>query len=88
MTETVLEEAARIVNGDRREAYGDVRESFMRICDLWSGYLGYQLTVSDIAHMMILMKVSRNAKNFKRDNLVDICGYARCAEMLLEGLPD
>ena len=86
MTETILEEAGRIVNGERREAYGDVRTSFMRIADLWSAYLGHQVTVSDVAHMMILMKVSRNAKNFKRDNLTDICGYARCAEMLLEGL--
>ena len=74
------------MNGERREAYGDVRTSFMRIADLWSAYLGHQVTVSDVAHMMILMKVSRNAKNFKRDNLTDICGYARCAEMLLEGL--
>ena len=88
MTETILEEAELIVGGDRRKEYGDVRVSFMRIADMWSGYLGYQITVSDVAHMMILMKVSRNAKNFKRDNLVDICGYARCAEMLLEGLPD
>lgn len=87
MSETILQEAERIVGGDRRKDYGDVRESFLRIADMWSGYLGHQITVSDVAHMMILMKVSRNAKKFKRDNLVDICGYARCAEMLLEGLP-
>lgn len=84
MSETILEEAERIVGGDRRKDYGDVRESFLRIADMWSAYLGYQITVSDVAHMMILLKVSRNRHALKRDNLTDVCGYSRCLEMLME----
>lgn len=84
MRETILEEAERIVGGDRRKEYGDVGESFLHISDLWSAYLGHQVTISDVAHMMMLLKISRNRIILKRDNLVDACGYARCLEMLME----
>lgn len=84
MSETILEEAERIVGGERQEQYGDVRESFIHISELWSAYLGKQLSVFDVAHLMMLLKISRNSHNIKRDNLTDVCGYARCAEKLLE----
>jgi hypothetical protein len=32
--------------------------------------------------LMVLLKVSRDANKVNRDNLVDICGYARNAEMI------
>lgn len=92
--ETVAQEAQRLVMGDRRKDYGDVRDSFERIAGLWNAHLGVgsepgklrsRITAQDVAMMMVLMKVSRNCGKSKRDNLVDIAGYALCAEMLGEG---
>lgn len=79
--ESIFDEARRIVEGDRREDYGDVNMSLERITNLWSTYLGfYNLTVSDFIHMMILLKVSRASTSMKRDNYVDICGYVLLLE--------
>lgn len=77
----ILEEAQKIVDGDRREDYGDMQESFNRISRLWSAYTGLILTANDVANMMILLKVSRN-KNYHRDSILDIAGYAYCAEKI------
>ena len=78
----ILREAERIVEGPRRDEYGDMRECFEMIANLWSDYVGTEISVFDVAHMMILLKVARGRDGFKRDSLVDICGYAYCAELL------
>lgn len=85
--ETITQEAQRLVRGDRRKDYGDVGDSFGRIANLWSIYLGKPGLIHDrdVAMMMVLLKVSRDKGKPKRDNLVDIAGYALCAEMLGEG---
>lgn len=88
VSETILEEAARIVAGDRQKEYGDIRECFIHISELWSAYLGKQISIFDVAHMMMLLKISRNRHDIKRDGLVDIAGYARCAELLLGNAVD
>jgi Domain of unknown function (DUF6378) len=78
---TVLEEAGALVDrGEREQEYGTPAESFGRIAGLWSTYLGRELTAQDVAAMMILLKVARGLD--KRDTLIDIAGYARCAERL------
>ena len=87
---TILDEAARIVTGQRREDYGGVRESFSRIADMWTAYLGVQVGPQDVSMMMVLLKVARaragiNANSEpQHDSLVDIAGYAACSEMLIE----
>lgn len=80
----VLEEAMDITSGARREAYGHPRDNFKKIADLWSGYLGYNISSEDVAMLMVLLKVARHHHLPKHDNLVDICGYARTAELLNE----
>lgn len=87
-TQTVLEEAMKCVGGPRRRDYGTPDENFGRIADLWNvhlkGKLAKPVTPGDVAMMMILMKVARQANSPKRDNLVDIAGYAQCASELKE----
>lgn len=82
--ETVLQEAERIINGDRAEQYGDCRRSFDRIAKLWTAYHGTGFTEFDVANMMILLKVSRTHDEYHRDSYVDIAGYAGLAEKLGE----
>ena len=82
LRETVLDEAKRIVNGDRNEQYGEPEDTFAEIAALWEIYLECAISPRDVAMMMILLKVARDNNKHKRDNLVDICGYAACAEKL------
>jgi hypothetical protein len=78
----ILEEALAITNGDRAADYGDMKASFERIAALWSAYKGVTITTKDVANMMILLKVSRSTTSDKRDNWVDIAGYARCGSIV------
>lgn len=78
--EKLLEEAKRIVCGDRDQQYGKPEDSFCIIAKLWSDYIMRYLDERDVAMMMILLKVARDVSGeSKRDNLVDIAGYAACA---------
>lgn len=78
----VLEEADKIINGERREQYGDPGACFGGIAQMWSAYKGVEFTAVDVAQMMILLKVHRNRDIWKRDSLVDVIGYAALAERL------
>jgi hypothetical protein len=89
-TESILQEAERIINGQRQNDYGSPEDNFGFIRDLWNAYIenkykdhGVLLSSVDVAMMMVLLKVARHAHSPKRDNLVDIAGYAACAERFL-----
>ena len=73
----ILTRAGSIINGERQGIYGNAEESFAMIADFWMNYLGTPITASDVANMMILMKVARNSSGvYQDDNWIDICGYA------------
>lgn len=82
--ESITDEAKAIVAGERAADYGDAKESFSRIAKLWSAYTGIEITPWDVAQMMILLKVSRAKTSRKKDTLVDIIGYAECANQIKE----
>ena len=79
---TILEEAAKIIIGDRRTSYGPVEESFRRISSLWSAMLGIEITSSKVALMMLGFKLCREMNKHNKDNLIDICGYAALLSQL------
>lgn len=79
---SILQEAEEIVGGPRREAYGSAKESFERIAAVWSAVLKHPVTAAQVAQCMIGLKLCREANKPGRDNLVDICGYARLMEMI------
>jgi len=72
----ILNEALDVITGERQDQYGNPEDSFAGIAERWSHYLGVDLTAVDVAHMMIEFKLERECNSPKRDNLVDICGYA------------
>lgn len=86
MSETILQEAERIINGPRRTDYGPVEESFLDIASRWTVELGAKLneplTPFDVSHLMIQLKLSRAKNGFHRDSYVDIGGYAGLTEKL------
>lgn len=79
---TILEEAQKIIAGERREAYGPVEESFLRIAAIWTGILGKPVTPKEVALCMIGLKTYREANKAGRDNRIDIVGYAVLADQL------
>lgn len=82
--ETILEEAGRLVDGDRAKAYGHPRLNFQRIAAGWAALLGVPVDTRMVARMMAWVKLSRDVHKPHRDNLVDLAGYARTAERLEE----
>ena len=73
----ILETAKLIVNGEREGQYGAPEDSFNNIARLWSVYLHCNLGPSDVANLMVLMKVARNMNGvYKADNWVDMVGYS------------
>ena len=76
----ILETANKVINGDRQDTYGSPEDSFARIANYWSTYLGTEVHALDVAHMMVLFKLARTqGQKPSRDNYVDICGYAAIA---------
>lgn len=81
----VLEEASRLVTGDREKSHGPKLENHTNICTLWSAYLGKQLTSEITPHqaavMMALLKIARTkAGEPNSDDLVDAAAYCAIAE--------
>lgn len=83
--EDILEEALRITSGDRQASYGPPDQDFARTANLWNSLFAHKLsgsfTPSDVAMAMICLKLSRETHQCKRDNRVDIAGYARCLDI-------
>ena len=88
---SVLREAESLITGDRNVSYGSPTQNFKNIAALWTTRYAHKLkdgeafTGSDVADAMILLKVARNIAQPKRDNAVDLAGYAACGyEALLD----
>ncbi|MGI8313322.1 DUF6378 domain-containing protein [Saccharopolyspora hattusasensis] len=85
----VLAEASKLIHGDRNDTYGPPAANFERIAAMWSVLLGPQLSAPiqprQVADMMIALKLTRSVVAPKRDNYVDIAGYAACGQEIAEG---
>ena len=83
--ETILEEAERLVAGDRQWAYDHPKDNCTRIGQIWGTILERDsIPPETVALMMIGLKVARQMFRPTRDNLVDIAGYSRVIDLILE----
>lgn len=87
MSETILQEAQRLVYGDRQAAYGHPYDDYSRTARMWEAILGLPpLTIEPriACLMMAAVKISREVNKPKRDNITDLAGYAACAQLCAE----
>lgn len=84
--------AAHLVSGDRQKTHGEKRANFENIARLWNAWLvnkdgprGHLLTASDVAELMVLLKIARmSSGEYNPDDALDACGYAAIAGELAE----
>jgi len=79
---SIIEEALDIIEGDREQTYGSPDVNLKRIAFFWQTYLvnknrlnDIHISAEDVCWMMVLMKLSRQLHQSKRDNMVDAIGY-------------
>lgn len=85
--ESAAQEAHRLVHGNRGADYGHPIEDFTRTAALWTAQFrdllkdGAAFTFREVWQAMCLVKMSRERNKPKRDNRVDLAGYAETGQM-------
>jgi hypothetical protein len=82
MSQDILEEALEITKGARNSDYGDCTIEFNRVATMWSVIFEKEITPNQVALAMIALKMTRQMNTNKRDNWVDIAGYARVGNII------
>ncbi|PJF45098.1 MAG: hypothetical protein CUN55_00475 [Phototrophicales bacterium] len=84
--EDILDLVRKVTKEERERDYGHPAINFARIAAFWNIYLAAKLkdsiTLSDIAWMMVLLKIAREMESANRDNRVDAIGYVTCIERI------
>ena len=91
--QSILQEADSIVNGARKADYGSAKVSFERIGqmtalmlteDEWESLKQRIIPPTVVTKMHQATKLTRESFAHKRDNLVDLAGYASLQNDILE----
>ena len=82
----ILDTAKNIITNDRAATHGGAEDSFGTIANMWSAYLGVDITQHDVCAMMILLKVARIKGNANHlDSWIDIAGYSAIGGEISQG---
>ena len=80
---SILEEANKIIYGDREKTYGNPSKCLDLIAQYWTGHVGIPITGVDVCIMMALLKLARlQNQPDHRDSLVDTVGYMALIERI------
>jgi Domain of unknown function (DUF6378) len=76
----ILDEAKRLTATDRNEIYGDPYTNHKRIADLWSVYLETEISPSQVALCLSLVKIARLIESPNHlDSYIDLAAYSAIA---------
>ena len=80
--ESILHEAHQLVHHNRGKDYGHPLLDFDRTAKIWTAILDTPVTAEQVGLCMIGVKISRECNRPKRDNRMDIAGYAETLQMI------
>jgi len=87
-TEKLFDEVIGILH-IRGTQYGHPISNHKRIAELWSAYLGYPIQPNEVAILMCLVKISRQAEDpGVVDNYKDALGYIAIAKTITDAMQD
>ena len=78
MGKNILSEANKIVNEraqEKERMYGPFSECNLRASKIASVLSSKEVTVEDMYHMQIALKLARESHHHKEDNLLDVVAY-------------
>ena len=76
----ILDEAKRLISGDREATHGTPEENFRKLALVWTGILGHPVKHTDVPLMLAGLKIVRaTGGETNSDDYVDIAGYAALA---------
>jgi len=81
-TKSVLQLAEEITSNERIVEYGHPAVNFTDIAAMWSVILKTNVTPMQVGLCNIATKICREINAQKRDNLVDIAGYAKAIDLI------
>lgn len=85
----VCQEADSIVRGPRRKIYGPPYDDYTKVAGMFNSLFrgkirtDAEFKAEDMSLVMVLIKLSREVHCSKRDNRVDIAGYAEVTDMIV-----
>jgi phenylalanyl-tRNA synthetase beta subunit len=71
---------------ERGNDYGSSKDSFSKIAAMWSAYTGCNISSTDVAYMMAMLKMSREKSSPKFDNRLDAAAYCILADEVSHGI--
>ena len=79
IAQELLEEARKLIGGNRQKDYGEKLVNHQNIANFWSIFLKKKITAHDVAICMALVKVARLMHQHKKDSYIDMAAYAAIA---------
>jgi hypothetical protein len=79
---SILQLAEEITSTERIVEYGHPAVNFADIASMWSIILKTDVTPTQVGLCNIATKICREINLHKRDNLVDIAGYAKAIDLV------
>lgn len=81
-TKTICEIADFLTSEDRIKDYGHPVDNFADIAAMWSVILRIPITPTQVGLCNVATKICRHLNKEKRDNLIDMAGYAKTLDII------
>ena len=70
----ILEDCIKIAN-ERQASYGEASENLQKTCDILHVAFGIEMNPSQLALVLVALKLSREQTQHKPDNILDMVNY-------------